>query len=295
MKRQNRKVLCRIYLCMALLFGGCFGGLSACGEEEPVQSTDAEKKPENPDVMITFFDVGKGDAILIETGKHNMLIDSGYDDTAEVILDHLESEGIDQLDYMLITHFDKDHVGGADRILEAVRVETILQPDYESDGKQYREYKETMEKKKIQPYLVTETINMSLDEAEFLIYPPQRQLYEEEDNDFSLVVSMRYGEKSFLFAGDSERERLQELLNQKEFPLSHDVLKAPHHGRTEKNSEEFFLAVSPEIAIITCSEDKPADKEIYLLLENIGTKVYTSAEGTITCLCDGKNLEIQLK
>ena len=70
-----------------------------------------------------------------------------------------------------------------------------------------------METKGKKPVLVTETMELSMDGANVLIYPPQQEEYKEEDNDFSLVVSMGYGEKSFLFAGDCEKERLQELYN----------------------------------------------------------------------------------
>ena len=93
------------------------------------------------------------------------------------------------------------------------------------------------------PELVTETRKISFDGVECLIYPPQQQEYKEEDNDFSLVISMTYGEQRFLFAGDCEKERLKELLEQTEFELQHDLLKVPHHGRKEKNSEEFLEAV----------------------------------------------------
>lgn len=291
MKKQNRKKLCCIYLCIVLLSGCCcMGGIIGCGM--PPQSAGAGETSENSGISVTFFGVGKGDAILVETRNCCMLIDSGYDDTAGVILDYLEREGIGRLDYMLITHFDKDHVGGADRVLEVVEVGEVLQPDYESDAKQYREYVETMEEMKIESRRVTETLYLALDEAELLVYPPQRQNYEEEDNDFSLVVSMRYGEKSFLFAGDSEKERLKELLNQQEFPLAHDLLKVPHHGKAEKNSEEFFQAVMPEMAVITCSEDKLPDQEILLFLEQLGAKIYLSTEETITFFCNGEKLEI---
>ena len=68
-------------------------------------------------LKITFFDVGKGDAILIETKNTSMLIDAGYDETGEELLSYLRQQGGQPLDYLVITHFDKDHVGGADHVL----------------------------------------------------------------------------------------------------------------------------------------------------------------------------------
>ncbi len=270
--------------------------LSGCGSTESAACGGARDEidfsEENPHVKVTFFNVGKGDAILIETGEHAVLIDSGYDDTAKIILNYMKGQDIRYLDYLILTHFDKDHVGGADWILRGVETGTVLQPDYESDGGQYLEYVETMAVKGYSPVLVTETMKFSLDNVEFLIYPPQRESYEEEDNDFSLVTSMTYGEVGVLFAGDCEKERLKELLRQEEFSLSHEVLKVPHHGRKEKNSEEFIKAVSPKAAVITDSKEKPADEEVCRALEDAGAEVYFTKDGTATCLCDGVNFQM---
>lgn len=281
-------IICIIILGLMLGFGmssGACRGVDSFKEKEDIVL-------ENPGVKITFFDVGKGDAILIETENHNMLIDTGYDNTSGDILDYLEKEDVEKLDYLVLTHFDKDHVGGADRILKKVKSEEILQPDYVSDGGQYSEYQEIVEEMNLKPLLVTDTIHFSLDGAEFLVYPPQQETYEEEDNDFSLVISMTYGKRSFLFAGDCERERLNELLQQNEFDLSHDVLKVPHHGKEEKNSETFLQAVSPKTAVITCSKEEPARKKICDILSELGTEIYLTSEGTVTCLCNGDTVRI---
>lgn len=280
MRSQTVRRLCLVLLC-ALFF------LCSCSEES------AETILENPGVKVTFFDVGKGDAILIETANHNVLIDSGYDNTWGIILNYLKKQDIQYLDYMILTHFDKDHVGGADRILEKTKVLEILQPDYESDSGQYLEYLAALDKRELQPVIVTETMRFTLDGAEFLIYPPQQKVYEEEDNDFSLVISMIYKERSFLFAGDCEEERLNELLMQEEFELSHDVLKVPHHGKKEKNSEDFLREVAPQAAIITCSEEATASEKICNILNALGAEIYLTKDGTVTCLCDGDTVQIE--
>ena len=275
MKKRKTGFLCLLFGCMLFLLSGC-----------------GKQTQENQGIRITFFDVGKGDAILIETDEHSVLIDSGYDDTAGVILNYLAKQNVQRLDYMILTHFDKDHVGGADWILETVEVGEVLQPDYESEAKQYLQYQETMKDKEKQAYLVTQTERFSFDGVDFLVYPPQQEEYEEEDNDFSLVVSMTYGSRSFLFAGDCERERLKELLRQTEFSLSHDVLKVPHHGKKEKNTEEFLRAVSPTIAVFTCPEEMAIEEDISEVLEEMGTLSYLTGQGTVTCLCDGDVLQM---
>ncbi len=283
----------RIFLlfCTFVFLFGCSQKESQKEQDIYIQQegtvADEEMPMQDGQAKVTFFDVGKGDAILIETSGHQVMIDAGYDDTADAILGYLKEQSIDKLDYLVITHFDKDHVGGADRIIKEVETENVLQPDYESESGQYKEYVEAMIDEGIKPDVVTQTMKLSLDGIEFLIYPPQKKDYKEEDNDFSLVISMTCGDilhggKRVLFAGDCEKERLKELLIQKEFDLSHDVLKVPHHGRKGKNSKEFLMAVSPKVAVITSSDEKPADDEICMMLNKLGTDVYFTNEGTVT-------------
>lgn len=292
MKRERLGCVRRMML-FAIIIGQTF--LSACSGKDGVKLTGSEDGsasfPGDGQVKVTFFDVGKGDAIFIQTAGHSVLIDSGYDDTSELILDYMEEQNLFALDYLVLTHFDKDHVGGADHIIENVEVKAIFQPDYESDSGQYQEYTEAMEKEKLSPVAVTQAIQLSLDGVDFRFDPPRQKSYEEE-NDFSLVVSMTCGKVRFLFAGDCERERLEELLEQKEFPLSHDVLKVPHHGRKEKNSEDFLQCVRPASAVITHSEEEMGDGKVCRILEEMNTEIYFTGNGTVTCLCDGEKVEM---
>ncbi|MDE6964134.1 MAG: MBL fold metallo-hydrolase [Lachnospiraceae bacterium] len=292
---RSKNITCKesvllLFCAVLLLFlSGCGSGENTAGGSS---GSEIHFSEESPHAKVTFFNVGKGDAILIETGEHAVLIDSGYDDTAKIILNYMKGQDIRYLDYLILTHFDKDHVGGADWILRGVETGAVLQPDYESDGGQYLEYVETVAAKGYSPVLVTETMEFSLNNVEFLIYPPQRESYEEEDNDFSLVTSMTCGEVGVLFAGDCEKERLKELLRQEEFSLSHEVLKVPHHGRKNKNSEEFIKAVSPKAAVITGSKEKTADEEVLRALEEAGTEIYFTEDKTVTCLCDGESFQM---
>ena len=85
---------------------------------------------------------------------------------------------------------------------------------------------------------------------------------------------------------------MNELLEQREFELASDVLKVPHHGRKEKNSREFLSAVRPGTAVITSSKEKPADEEICGILEELGTDVYFTENGTVTVCWDGEKFEV---
>lgn len=242
-------------------------------------------------LTVTAIDVGKGDCILITTQNTAVLVDTGYADTADTVLETLDKKQIDSLDYLIITHFDRDHVGGAADILEQIPADEIITPDYKENSDEYNAFKK---KAKTMPWTkLTSRRDILLDTAALQITPPEKEKYG-QDNDYSLVLRLSHGQNTFLFAGDAQEERIEELLA--EGNLSASCLKVPHHGRPENNSEAFFAAVRPQIAIITCDEGSPAPEEVAettSLLEALGCRVYTTQSGTITAQSDGKTLDVK--
>lgn len=285
-----------VLLLVSALLIGCLLGFDhheAERADTAVATGVAEKQRVSADELkVTFFDVEKSDAILIEQADFRMLVDTSFDDRADVILDYFSEHGIDTLDYLIITHFDKDHVGGADKILDAVKVKRVLEPDYTVDKKQYREYREAMARNGIVPLSVTAVEHRKLGKASFAIYPPEQKQYSGNDNDMSLVISLRYGSQSFLLTGDSEMERIAELLTEPELNLKHTVLKVPHHGIKEKNSAAFLEQVYPETAVITCKNEWYVSRSVKKTLLCMDADLYLTCHGTVTCITDGNTMEI---
>lgn len=242
------------------------------------------------ELTLHFFDAGKADACLLTTSGSAVLIDSGKNKMGKEIASYLAENGISRLDAMFISHFDKDHVGGADHILEAVEVGKVYEPSYESDSKQFNQYREALEATGT-PYIrLSENQTIAIDGIVYQVDVANREDYgEEEENDFSLVISIFHGENSFLFAGDAENPRLSELLA--EGIGSHDVLKVPHHGKLEKLSAAFFETVKPKYSIITSDVEDPEDESVVRMLERYGS-VYLTREGAITLSSDGRSLSI---
>ena len=75
------------------------------------------------EMKVTFLDVGQGDCTIVQTEGHNMLIDAGNNDQGESVVAYLLKNGIDTLDYLILTHPDADHIGGADDVLENIDVQ----------------------------------------------------------------------------------------------------------------------------------------------------------------------------
>lgn len=279
-------------VCLLLLFGGRVPRTRAKREEVKTERLWQSRGGQEL-LEVTFFNVGKGDAIFIESGGETMLIDTGFDDTSELLLGELEKRNVSSLTYLVITHFDQDHVGGADKVLAALNVDRVIQPDYKPKSKkQYKEYKEALKERGLEAWHIKRTTALKMGEAELLFYPPQQEAYEEADNDQSLVISLTYGAKSFLFTGDSESARLRELLEQPEFALEHSVLKVPHHGLFSRNSREFLERVSPEAAVITC-RDEWKTLSVQRTLRSEGSRIYMTSRGIITCTTDGRTLFVE--
>lgn len=242
------------------------------------------------ELRVDFYDVGKADAMLITTpnGKR-ILIDAATNDEGKTLAKRFKQEGIDVIDLMIITHFDKDHVGGADKLVEELRVAQVLMPVYEKDSKQYTQFIEAIEESGTTERVEmksAKTLAFDADGVQFVVTSAKRTHYgKDEENDFSLVVRMTYGDTRFLFAGDAEKARQAEILD--EGDVACDVLKVPYHGRLTDMSPAFIQAASPQIAFITDSEEDPASEVVLSLLTEVGADVYSARGGDLTVISDG--------
>ena len=266
MKCLTRRLTVVILLCV--LLSGC------------ISCTASDKS--DGSLTVTFLDVGKGDCILLRKDGSAVLIDAGYDSTADETIDFLSKAGVKSLDCFIITHYDKDHVGGAAAIAERVSVKQIYLPDYEGESEYYTQLMDVIGGKNLPAKIITEDFSFTLADVTYEIwaseieYVPGSKKEEGNDNDVSLMVAVTWGGDSYLFAGDVEKEGISSFLDAGRGTF--DVVKMPHHGRKEGNTDDFIEAVRPQIAVVTDSEDEEADNKVVKWLTEIGAAVYTSAE-----------------
>ena len=240
---------------------------------------------------ITFFNVGKADAILLQYNDTNMIIDTGTKDSEEYFLEGLKRLNVDKIDCLIITHFDQDHVGGAASLISSYEIDTVYQTYEGKTSKEYARYKMALAEQNITPTTVLEDLSFTLGEVAYTIYPAYSDTYSNsESNNSSLCIRSVYKNTSYLFAGDAEKERIKEL---NKLNIESDFLKVPHHGGIEDNSQKFFTKVNPKYAVITDSMDEPADSKVLGLLEYVGCKVYSTKNGDITLRSDGNAIEIK--
>lgn len=245
-------------------------------------------KKEYSDITVTFMKVGKADAMIIQTPEHAVVIDAANSGEGKEIYELCAQNGHDTIDYFILTHFDQDHVGGAKAVISKFSdIGTILEANYEETSDEYLKYRQAAEKKGYIPEKVTDEISFILDEAKFTVYPALEDKYKQL-NDYSLAVTVEYGEKAFIFTGDAENKRIGELLEQiPERKNGYDLVKMPHHGRIEKKTKELVEYLKPDYAVICCSRKEPADTEVTEILETNKVDTYYTYDGTVTFTCNG--------
>lgn len=266
----------------------CFSIISACALPQSEKMELAAPEAEN-EFTVKVMSIGKADAIVLKTENHAVLIDTGKRGDGKDILNYLEKKGVEKIDYMFITHYDSDHVGGAVKLINNIDTENIITPKYKGNNSEYKRFIKALSENVKKQQIITEKMSFVLDDVLFEAYPAKQNFYKESDNDFSIVISVTHGENKFLFAGDAEKTRIDELSAQLE--LEHDFLKVPHHGKLSENSEEFIKNVNPKIAVITDSAEEPCDEEILKILEGIGAEVIKANETDAEFVSDGKNIK----
>ena len=245
-------------------------------------SSSGCKLPDSKESALDLyvFSCGKADSILLQFDGYHVLIDTGEHGDGEDILKELVSLNVERIDVMFLTHHDKDHIGGADTILENLPVSDVRMPDYKVDSKQYSQLDAALSQSGTTVHRMKKDESFSLGSGDFTVWTSTIDYNGKNDNEQSLVIKLRYGGKTFLFMGDAEGAWLKELcLSTRN--LTCDIMKLPHHGVYDKNLIALFALTMPEYVLITDSVKNPAEAETLSLLNTFDCKVFQTANGTI--------------
>ena len=276
--KMLRRFFCVLTAALTLWLSGC-----------AVKTKKADINEIGEGLTVYSFKAGKADAHLIYGEDWAVLIDCGEKGFGKNILKYMQENGIERLDYLVITHFDKDHVGGAAKVLKDAEVGAVLQSNSPKGSGEYDNYLDALEEKGITPVTVRERVSFTPGGAEFTVDPPQREVYQKEpSNNSSLITEIVYGKRSFLFAGDAQDERLAEYTaaNDKTF----DFVKVPYHGHWQKELAPFAESVKASVAVITSSDKEPEDQETVVLFERTGAEVFQTRTADVIVRCDGEDI-----
>lgn len=246
--------------------------------------------PVDGELSIQFINVGQADAALISCDGEYMLVDGGNAPDSNIIYTVLTRNGTGDLKYVIGTHAHEDHIGGLPGAFQAASVETVLCPVMEYDSKAFRNFKDCADQC---GGIVVPSVGdtYTLGGASFQILAVND--VPNDTNNTSIVFKLTYGNTSFLFTGDAEREVEEQILDAG-FDISADVLKVGHHGSSSSTSYPFLREVMPTYAVISCeignSYGHPHDETLSKLRDAGVTLYRTDLQGDIFCTSDGENI-----
>ena len=243
-------------------------------------------------VTIKFIDVGQGEAILIALPEKTVLIDAGPTGSAPKIAQVLQELGRNKIDYLVATHPDEDHIGGMADVISNTQIGTIYAPNKTNNTATYRKFLTAIQNNNLQITLAEAgTIIDQTDSYKLEILWPKKDANFPDTNDYSIIIKLTVGNKTFLFTGDAPTNA---ILNSN--PGHIDVLKLSHHGSRTGTTEQLVRKLSPTYAILSYAVDNPYGHPMQSVLNALrkhSVEVWgTGANGTITITCDGTNIDI---
>lgn len=256
---------------------------------------------QNTDTLtLDFYKIGKADAIFLrgtddDGTPFSVLIDTGEADDAPEITEKLRAAGVDTLDYLILTHFDKDHIGGLPTLLSEIPAAHILMPDYVGSGAPYDAMTALFADGTHPTQVLTEDTQFTCGNTHFSVSVPKQNVYaKKQDNNASLVITVTHGKQILYFAGDAEQLRQEELISELSAAgiTKTALLKVPHHGVYNDGIDAFLAACAPQNAIITCSDKNPPDPETLSCLHALDAKTFLTADGDIRMVCTEDSITV---
>ena len=243
-------------------------------------------------VTIKFIDVGQGEAILIALPEKTMLIDAGPTGSAPKIAQVLQELGRDKIDYLVATHPDEDHIGGMADVISSTQIGTIYAPNKTNNTATYRKFLAAIQNNNLQITLAEAgTIIDQTDDYKLEILWPKKDANFPDTNDYSIIIKLTVGNKTFLFTGDAPTSAILDSN-----PGHIDVLKVSHHGSRTGTTEQLVRKLSPTYAVVSYAVDNSYGHPMQSVLNALrkhSVEVWgTGANGTITITCDGTTIDI---
>lgn len=249
-------------------------------------------------LRVSFLDVGQGDAILIRTPSHKVLVDGGP--SPQAIARHLGRKlpfWDRRIDLVVLTHPHDDHLMGLMEVLQRYQVGGVLATPYVHDSSLYQEWLSLVEAKGV-PYVLAkqgQEVRLGPQARLEVLHPGEKLLQSttSDANNNSVVLRLEWGAFTVLLPGDIEQEGQRGLLS-KQPELASLVLKVPHQGARNALSEGFLERVNPQVAIISVGKDNPFGHPAPETLQKLqGAKVFrTDRNGTVEVETDGQGYRV---
>jgi competence protein ComEC len=271
----------------------------------PFAFREHTRQQQAPILRVTFLDVGKGDAAVIETPSGKVVVvDTGGklgsgagDHGSRTIAPFLRAHGKERIAFLLLTHPHPDHISGAVSLLNAFPVAGLVDNGVAADSAEVRRYRQAAQDRNVRLFVGARGTTISLGDGVVLrLVAPPRATAAGRVNNSSIVVCLEYGKTAFLLTGDAEAESEGEMIAADQ-NLACNVLKVGHHGSNASTSAALLSAAHPQIAVISVNANNSAGYPHPELLDRLRAaraRVYrTDQNGNVTCLSDGTRIRVE--
>lgn len=323
-----KQIFLTVLMLATLIFGGC-GGQS---KNEPSSKPDVKDEPKveasanvKGDLKVSMLNVGQGDAILIQTGKQTILVDTSDTDERDLLVSELEKFSVTKIDKLILSHPHADHIGSAKALinpsnkelkanpyLEKISVAEVYDNGIASNSPLYKSYMKAVESKGIVHKSLTAGDELDFgNSVKFKVLYPTKDIVsavnggqKSDPNNESVVGKLTYKKFSMMLTGDAEKKVESELWADNDSKvLKCDVLKAGHHGSYTASTENFVKTVAPSYVLISCGPEEERRNtyghphldplENYIAQGLDAKHIFcTRWNGTITVTSDGKNFSV---
>ncbi len=250
---------------------------------------------------LYMLDVGQGDSTILITPRNKVIVvDTGeggnkanYDNGKNTLIPFLLAHKKHSIDYLIISHVDLDHIGGAYYLLEHMKINNIIMGIQTVETSNFSKMVELANKKDVKILYLKKGDNYRLDDKTLInvLWPDLDNIvYDNAINNMSLVFKLNCNNKSILFTGDIEEEGEQAILSSYGMDngkrmidnvLKSDIIKVPHHGSKTSSTIDFIQYVNPKIAIIGVGQDNKfghPNEGVIKRYNKLGTKIYRTDE-----------------
>ncbi len=234
--------LTALILLVLLLLSGC--GLFA----------QTARTPPADSLVVSFIDVGQGDAILVQSAGESYLVDAGRSEEGPKVIDFLRSRGVESLNGIVVSNPDADHIGGFPDVFDAFEVSTIYLSGDTKGTSTFNAFLRAVrdEGSKVEEVRAGKRMDWGSARADVISPPPDKLFSETNDN--SVGILLTFGASLVLLAGDAEK-KAEEYMNNGPYAGPLSVLKVSHHGSNTSSTPLFLSHFPPEIAVIQVGKD----------------------------------------
>lgn len=260
-------------------------------------------------LRISVLDVGQADAILLQDGKRNIMVDVGNDVKDKVgdsggrqaLIKALDKARVNRIKTVFVTHHHRDHMGNIMYVRGKYGVSNIYDSGYVNNGyKASVALNSDLRAGRYNGQALKAGDKITIDKNYYIEVLAPGDFLSKKDlknmNNTSLVLMLHYGSFKMLLTGDAEAP-VEDALQQKYgTALQADVLKVGHHGSKTSSYWPFISKVKPKYALISCGDFsiyKHPNKNVVGSLTHLGAKVLTTHDhGTLTVTTDGKSFDV---